>query len=115
MMNTGAFQRDIIIQSQSADVVNCLYQRGLGLLVLVVQGVYYGIQIMFMIGRQKRGQQGEGPMVGFCETFPLAFKTYDWKIGITNMIKKDLASIIISNSSGAIAAPAQRTTSEKIR
>ena len=54
-------------------------------------------------------------MVGFCETFPLAFKTYHWEIGITDMIKKDLVSIIISNSSGAITAPAQRTTSEKIR
>jgi|GEM_PF-5814853 len=80
----GIFQRNIIIQSQSADVVNSLYERGFGMLVLVVHSVYHRIQIMLMIGRQKRGQQREGTMVGFHRTFRLAVKTYYWEIGVAD-------------------------------
>ena len=65
MMDMGIFQRDIIIQSLRADVVNSLYQSGFGLLVLVVHGVYHRIQIMLMIGHQKRWQQREGAMWRF--------------------------------------------------
>jgi hypothetical protein len=57
-----------------------------------------------MIGDQKRGQQRERTMLWFYGTFSLAFKTDQREIGITDLVDKDLFTVIIADSSGAMAA-----------
>jgi len=106
MKNVGIFQRNVIMQTQSADKVSGLHQRGFRMLILMVHGLGQSIQTMFMIGNQKRRQQRKGSMFRFYSAFSLTLKTDHREMVITNMMDKDFFAMIISNPLGAIAAAA---------